>query len=29
MGAVPRAEIMDVRVEKLFNERHFCRCEQL
>ena len=24
MGAVPSAEMMDVRVEKLFKDRHFC-----
>lgn len=24
IGAVPRAEMMEVRVEKLFNCRHFC-----
>jgi hypothetical protein len=24
IGAVPRAEMMEVRVEKLFNWRHFC-----
>ena len=24
MGAVPRAEMMDVSVEKLFKSRHFC-----
>ena len=25
MGAVPRAEMIDVRVEKLFMARHFCK----
>lgn len=24
MGAVPSADMMDVKVEKLFNDRHFC-----
>ena len=24
MGAVPRAEMIDVKVEKLFMDRHFC-----
>ena len=27
IGAVPRAEMMEVRVEKLFSSRHFYQCQ--